>query len=219
MAVSAARFFVFAPHASILNIRMGSALPRPVQAVNLRQYAGKWHQIAALPAWFQDPTEFNTTATYTYAQAADGGPLLHVLNESDTPTGKRRIVGEARLDYSCAAETGGDDDSVPGCLLVSFTPSVSNPIVWPFPAPYWILELAPDYRYAVVGGPKRDMLWLLARDTYIAADDWTHIKSRLLLHHGYTEAQLSRLVWTARYGDEAGEPPPRPRDVGSEIEL
>lgn len=34
---------------------------------------------------------------------------------------------------------------------------------WPFYGDYWILDLGPDYEYAVVGAPNRDYLWILSR--------------------------------------------------------
>jgi apolipoprotein D and lipocalin family protein len=34
---------------------------------------------------------------------------------------------------------------------------------WPFRGDYWIIELDPEYRHAVVGQPSRDYLWILAR--------------------------------------------------------
>lgn len=34
---------------------------------------------------------------------------------------------------------------------------------WPFYGNYWIIDLAHDYSYAVVGEPKRDYLWILSR--------------------------------------------------------
>lgn len=35
---------------------------------------------------------------------------------------------------------------------------------WPFSGNYWILELGPNYEYAVVGEPKRENLWILSRE-------------------------------------------------------
>ena len=40
---------------------------------------------------------------------------------------------------------------------------------------YWILEVASDYRYMVVGHPSRDYLWILARDKHMTPDDLSHV--------------------------------------------
>jgi apolipoprotein D and lipocalin family protein len=34
------------------------------------------------------------------------------------------------------------------------------PLVW---GDYWVIELDPEYRYAVVSEPKREFLWILSR--------------------------------------------------------
>ena len=34
---------------------------------------------------------------------------------------------------------------------------------WPFYGDYWILDLGPNYEYAVVGDPTRRYLWILSR--------------------------------------------------------
>ena len=34
---------------------------------------------------------------------------------------------------------------------------------WPFYGDYWILDLGPNYEYAVVGEPGRKYLWILSR--------------------------------------------------------
>jgi lipocalin len=144
-----------------------------------------------------------------------------VLNESRGADGTQRaITGVARPDYSCIAVQQSDDGaSVPGCLLVQFTPSRSSPVVSPFPAQYWILELPDDYRYAVVGTPDNSMLWVLARATYISNADWSIAAKRLVQQHGYSAAALRRLVWTARYGDEPVEPATAADSVIDDVQL
>lgn len=48
-------------------------------------------------------------------------------------------------------------------LKVRFAPGFLSflPMVW---ADYWVIDLAPDYSYSVVGTPDRDYLWILARE-------------------------------------------------------
>ena len=41
---------------------------------------------------------------------------------------------------------------------------------WPFYGDYWILDLDPDYRWAMVGTPDRKYLWLLSRTPQIGED-------------------------------------------------
>ena len=50
----------------------------------------------------------------------------------------------------------------PGALKVRFAPAWLGwvPGIW---ADYWVIELDPDYRWAVVGGPSKKYLWILSR--------------------------------------------------------
>jgi apolipoprotein D and lipocalin family protein len=49
-------------------------------------------------------------------------------------------------------------------LKVRFAPAILSflPFVW---GDYWIIDLAPDYTFAVIGEPDRKYLWILARTT------------------------------------------------------
>src|SRR4051812_823372 len=60
----------------------------------------------------------------------------------------------------------------------------------PFWGDYWIIDLADDYSYAVVGHPGRDYLWILARTPAMAEATFQGIVARLQAK-GY---QTSRLV-------------------------
>ena len=60
------------------------------------------------------------------------------------------------------------------------------PIGW---GDYWVIGLAPDYRYAVVGEPSRKYLWVLARTPTLSAEDRRAIDT-LLRERGYDPALL-----------------------------
>ena len=64
-----------------------------------------------------------------------------------------------------------------GALEVSFLPAALSwlPIGW---ADYWVVDLDPDYRWAVVGGPSRGAMWVLARDRSLPPDILEGIKQR-----------------------------------------
>lgn len=119
-----------------------------VPALDLRRYAGDWHEIARLPMFFQRKCVADTTATYTLR--ADGE--IDVRNACGDRDGKL-ITAEG-----VARPVHGH----PGRLQVRFVPGwlAWTPLVW---ADYWVIELDPDYRWAVVGGPDRKYLWVLSR--------------------------------------------------------
>jgi apolipoprotein D and lipocalin family protein len=120
-----------------------------VAKLDLDRYAGKWFEIAKYPNRFQKQCVGNTTATYTLKPNS----RIEVANECLKKDGTtERAVGEAKIPNK------GDNAK----LKVRFAPKFISflPFVW---ANYWVIELADDYSYAVIGEPGRDYFWILAR--------------------------------------------------------
>ncbi len=120
-----------------------------VPSIEVSRYLGKWYEIARLPNRFQNMCASDVSAVY--AQKDNG--RLSVVNNCKKPDGSLTSVeGEAR-------ETQAGQNSK---LQVRFAPAWLGwiPLVW---GDYWIIELAPDYSYAVIGEPSRQYLWLLSR--------------------------------------------------------
>ena len=123
----------------------------PVPALDLHRYAGTWYEIARLPNPFQ--TKCAHSVVVRYAVRPDG--RLDVVNECVEKDGRTsRAAGVARL---------ADPKGPPSQLKVRFAPAFLSFLsaVW---GDYWVIDLAPDYTYAVVGGPKREYLWILSRE-------------------------------------------------------
>jgi len=141
--------------------------------VDLARYAGQWHEVAKYPNRFQAQCVSDTTATY--AVRDDGN--VSVVNRCRTRDGYDEVNGVAR-------SVDGRTDR----LQVSFLPAVLRwlPIGW---GDYWVIELAPDYRYAVVGEPSRQYLWVLSRTPALSPEDRRNIEARLPAH-GYDAARL-----------------------------
>jgi apolipoprotein D and lipocalin family protein len=122
----------------------------PVPTLDLQRYAGVWYEIARLPFPFQEKCVHSVVARY--AVRDDG--RLDVVNECVQEDGRTsRASGVARL---------ADPKGPPSQLKVRFAPAFLSflSIVW---GDYWVIDLAPDYSYAVVGEPKRRYLWILSR--------------------------------------------------------
>jgi apolipoprotein D and lipocalin family protein len=135
----------------------------PVAALDLDRYAGRWHEIAHLPMFFQRQCVGDITATYT--RLPDG--QVEVRNACRTKDGDRdESVGAAR-----------PVPGTPGALKVRFAPGWLGwvPGIW---ADYWVVELDPAYRWAVVGGPKRKYLWVLSRDPAMSQATFDGIRAR-----------------------------------------
>jgi len=115
-----------------------------VGEIDLARYVGRWYEIASLPQHFQRGC-VATTANYTLRE--DG--RIRVENECRD----RSFGGEIRRAEGEAWVT--DPEGSQAKLSVQF--------FWPFRGDYWVIELDPEYRYAVVGHPSREYLWILAR--------------------------------------------------------
>jgi apolipoprotein D and lipocalin family protein len=76
-------------------------------------------------------------------------------------------------------------------LKVRFAPSWLSwvPVVW---GDYWIIGLAPDYSWAVVGDPGRKYLWILARTPRLDRESSTAAR-QVARDNGY---DIGRLVLT-----------------------
>ena len=141
--------------------------------VDAARYAGLWYEVANYPNRFQKICVRNTTAEYS---VRDDG-TLRVVNRCATADGTSSVDGLAR-------RVGAGADK----LEVSFLPPALRwlPIGW---GDYWVIGLAPDYRYAVVGEPSRNYLWILSRTPTLAAEDRRAIDA-LLREKAYDPARL-----------------------------
>ena len=149
----------------------------PVPTLDLRRYAGMWHEMAHLPMFFQRRCVDQVTATYT--AEADGS--VAVLNACRTRDGRR----QASAGVASAARGGA--------LRVTFVPRWLRwlPFVW---ADYWVIDLDEDYQWAVVGGPARRYLWLLSRRPSIARALFQNLVTRAA-ERGYP---VERLIMTGK---------------------
>jgi len=130
-----------------------------VQNVDINRYAGKWYEIASFPQRFQKGCHC-TTAEYT---ATDKGYVI-VENRcnKDSIRGKQSYIkGKAFVE----------PNSGNAKLKVQF--------FWPFRGKYWIIDLADDYSYAVVGHPNRDYLWILCRTQKMEQGTYNKIVERV----------------------------------------
>jgi apolipoprotein D and lipocalin family protein len=121
---------------------------RPVPALDLNRYVGKWHEIAHLPTFFQ--RQCVDTISATYSKNPDGTIYVHNACRS-----ARGAMDDAEGVARCV-------DGEPGALKVRFVPDwlAWMPWVW---ADYWVIDLDKDYQWAVIGGPSRRYLWILSR--------------------------------------------------------
>jgi apolipoprotein D and lipocalin family protein len=130
-----------------------------VDSVDLERYLGRWYEIASYPAWFQRNC---TAVTADYSLRKDG--LIEVINScrKESVDGKlKQAKGRAKIV----------DPTTNAKLKVSF--------FGPFWGPYWIIDLDPEYQWAVVGVPSRKYLWILCRTPQMDQAVYREIVARL----------------------------------------
>lgn len=158
---------------------------RPLQtvpAVDLGRYSGTWYEIARYPNRFQKQCTGDVTATYLLLENGD----IKIVN---------RCRGESgEMDEAEGVARKADPEGTNARLRVRFAPALLSflPFVW---GNYWIIDLAPDYTYAVIGEPDRTYLWILARSTSLPEDTYAGILERLK-GQGYDPLRLVRTPHT-----------------------
>ncbi len=143
-----------------------------VNTLDVERYMGLWYEIAAFHQIFQTGCH-NTTANYTLQ---DDGSV--------------KVENKCRLFWSSGFPIGATGRATianalePRKLKVSFFNSPG--------ADYWILALAPDYSYAMVGDPGRKTLWILSREKTMER----YIYEKLLQTANDQEFDIERLKRT-----------------------
>lgn len=119
-----------------------------VKRVDLKRYAGEWHEIARLP------------------QSYENGCLRATAAYAPNPDGSLRVVNTCYKKRGRVTSIEGKAVPVPGSrnarLKVSFHGLVALAPV-PEYGNYWILALDPQYQWSMVGTPDRKSLWFLSR--------------------------------------------------------
>jgi len=140
-----------------------------VSRVDINRYMGTWYEIARYPNRFQKDC-LSSKATYSLRE--DG--KIDVLNQciqKEHPERTKEARGKAWVV----------DPISNAKLKVSF--------FWPFRGDYWIICLADDYSYAVVGHPKRKYIWILAHKPIIEKETYYNIIEEIV-KQGYNPEKL-----------------------------
>lgn len=138
---------------------------------DLNRYLGKWYEVARYDHAFERGL-VGTTAEYSLLD--DG--KIKVLNSGyiNTLDGTyQQSVGKAKPNRNGKA----------GQLRVSF--------FGPFYSDYYILDLAPDYSYSVVGSSSPKYLWILSRTPHLSPKVQSEILTNLQ-QRGY---DTQKLIW------------------------
>ena len=140
-----------------------------VKEIDLNRYMGRWYEIARFDHFFERGL-VGCVAEYSFRD--DG--LIKVVNTCYKKSfdGKfKESVGKARVK----------DSGIPGQLEVAFFLN--------FYGDYYVLELAPDYSYVLVGSSSDDFLWILSRTPKMKKEDLDFLLMRAQ-QRGYDISKL-----------------------------
>ncbi|MDP3010209.1 MAG: lipocalin family protein [Methylococcales bacterium] len=144
---------------------------RPVNDFKAEKYLGKWYEIARLDQSFERGL---TRITAEYSLRDDGG--LKVLNRGYSPSDNKWQEAEGKAYFV--------GDPTQAHLKVSF--------FGPIYGSYIVFELdRENYQYALVSGPDKSYLWLLAREPKIKDD----IKKTLIAKAASLGFDTSKLIF------------------------
>ncbi|MDE1906889.1 MAG: lipocalin family protein, partial [Rhodospirillales bacterium] len=103
-------------------------VPEPLRAVSLKDYLGRWYEVARYEQSFEKDCE---AVSADYSLRADG--KINIVNTCRTADGKTRASrGSAKL--------------VPGSEGAKFKVSFFGPF---YVGNYWVLDHAPDYSWSI----------------------------------------------------------------------
>ena len=140
----------------------------PVRKVDIMTYAGRWYLLYGMPGLM---TENWRQRIETYVIHPDGYYAVFT-------TYKLQGQDEQKYNRSKLFVVRGSGNAK--MKLQEF---------WPFKSDYWIIELADDYSYAVVGHPKHKQLSILSRIPGITTELLTGIIDRCH-ERGYDTTKL-----------------------------
>ena len=158
--------------------------PETVAEVDLAKYSGTWYEISRIPSWFERDCAGSTSH---YSLRDDG--KLDVRNHCFVGT----LDGPEREVHGLAWMP---DPEQPAKLKVRIFP-------WPWAGDYWIVQLGPKYKYAVVSNIDRTRLWILSRTPSMEAHLYQEIIARLELAGFNTERLVDTLQALGEEDDDS----------------
>jgi apolipoprotein D and lipocalin family protein len=130
---------------------------KPVVKVDLTKFSGKWYSLSSIPTMFDKDTK-ETTTNYT-------------LNKD----GYYNVVTVAKK---------GEENEVKTYKSKLFPDKENNAaemkaqFIWPIKVDYWVIDIADDYSYAVVGHPDYKFLFIMSRKPTMPQEEYTKIVAK-----------------------------------------
>ena len=154
---------------------VGPNADRPLETVDyvdLDRFAGRWYVIESI-------------GTSAEAEAYDAIEVYEML-------------GDGEIDIDFRFRDGGFDGPVESIPQRGWVHDETTQAewrvrpIWPLALAYLIIDLAPDYRYTVVGHPSKRWVWIMSRTPSLAESTLVEIRGRLA-DVGYDVTRLRRV--------------------------
>lgn len=162
----------------------GNAMPplATTAQVDLERYMGRWWVIANIP-YFAENGKVATADIYDLRPDGRIGNVYAYRKAFDKP--EKQMTGVATVQ--------------PGTGNAQWKIAFFGGLVR---ADYLILEVTPDYSWALIGHPKRNLAWIFAREQ--AMDEATYETLRAkFAGYGYDPARLQRVP---QFASQVGQP-------------
>lgn len=135
---------------------------KPVASVDLKQYTGKWYEIARYEDNSRKSCVGNTTISYALKQDDE----IEITNECINKDG---ITDTLKTNARIADKTTNAKLEIKMKKSGFFSAFSSK---W---KDYWILDIGSNYNYAVIGDPKREDFHILSRQPEMNAATYQRI--------------------------------------------
>ena len=126
---------------------------RTVDHVDLNRFMGDWHVIGTIP-WFVEKNNVGTMDIYKLRP--DGKiDIRYVFHKKSLEAPRREMKAIATV---VNRKTNAE-------WAVQF--------LWPFKAPFLVIDLAPDYQSTTIGYPDRSLIWIMSRKPIMSEKDYS----------------------------------------------
>jgi apolipoprotein D and lipocalin family protein len=153
-----------------------------VPQVDLQRYLGKWYVIANIPYF----AESKQVGAYVEYSRRDDGRINDWYFSRDK-TFSAPIEKTEGLAWVV-------DPASNARLKVQFW--------WPITADYLILDVDPEYRYALIGHPSKEYAWIFAREPRIPEETYQQLRVKFY-EQGY---DIDRILKVPQFPEDLGQP-------------
>jgi apolipoprotein D and lipocalin family protein len=145
---------------------------RTVDHVDLPRFMGDWYVIGTIP-WFVEKNNVGTMDIYKLRP--DGKiEVTYAFHKKSLDAPRQEMKALARVvDTRTNAE-----------WRVQF--------LWPFEAPFLVIDLSRDYRFTTIGYPNRDLIWIMSRTPVMSEKDYARALE-LAKSQGYDISRIQKV--------------------------